>query len=305
LQRKTFLRRSSLFYNKLKLLIHRQLLKIPTRSKYKFLLKDWVHLKDLNACASVLETKRFSRNLKPVEMEYPKAKRILVIAPHYDDDVLGAGGTLTKAIRHGAEVHVLYVTNGSNDQDKRNLIYQKTKDVCHKFGVTPHFLGYANGKIEVNNETTNRQIGELIHKVRPCVIFTTFLLDDHDDHRRVNHLLQNVLTNHPLQDIEIWAYQIYTTVPPNVVVDITGFEQKKKDLLQIYKSVSGNRNWAHYILGLNAANCRYIGSREPVYAETFFVVPFQEYLELCSLYFKRPSSEIYYGKYYTKLSAKT
>jgi len=74
--------------------------------------------------------------------------------------------------------------------------------------------------------------------------------------------------------------------------------EKKRELIRMWKTVSGDRDWAHYILGINASNCRYIGSKKPVYAETFFVVPFEEYMELCALYFSGGAQNVYYRKSY-------
>ena len=43
-------------------------------------------------------------------------KKIVVIAAHPDDEVLGCGGTIASAIRCGCHVHVLFVTDGSRGQ---------------------------------------------------------------------------------------------------------------------------------------------------------------------------------------------
>ena len=43
---------------------------------------------------------------------YPK--RILVLSPHPDDDVIGMGGTLCRLVEHGHEVHVAYQVSGAN-----------------------------------------------------------------------------------------------------------------------------------------------------------------------------------------------
>ena len=40
-------------------------------------------------------------------------KKILVIAAHPDDEVLGMGGTIAKMTAEGAEVHLLIVTDGA------------------------------------------------------------------------------------------------------------------------------------------------------------------------------------------------
>ena len=41
-------------------------------------------------------------------------KRVLVLSPHPDDDVISMGGTLCRLVEHGHEVHVAYQVSGSN-----------------------------------------------------------------------------------------------------------------------------------------------------------------------------------------------
>lgn len=38
--------------------------------------------------------------------------RILLIAPHQDDEILAAGGLIQKCIKHGDDFLVLFATNG-------------------------------------------------------------------------------------------------------------------------------------------------------------------------------------------------
>jgi LmbE family N-acetylglucosaminyl deacetylase len=42
--------------------------------------------------------------------------RIIVVAPHPDDEALGAGGLIQQACAVGAEVHVIYLTSGDHNQ---------------------------------------------------------------------------------------------------------------------------------------------------------------------------------------------
>src|SRR5689334_8566260 len=42
--------------------------------------------------------------------------RILVIAPHPDDEVLGCGGILQDAVRMKLPIRILFLTNGDNNQ---------------------------------------------------------------------------------------------------------------------------------------------------------------------------------------------
>jgi LmbE family N-acetylglucosaminyl deacetylase len=42
--------------------------------------------------------------------------RVVVVAPHPDDEVLGAGGAIQQALAVGADVRVIYLTNGDHNQ---------------------------------------------------------------------------------------------------------------------------------------------------------------------------------------------
>ena len=278
------------------------LLKNPRKANYKFLLKDWVRFFDGRASAQVLETKRFTQTLEPAILDAPEAKRILVIAPHTDDDVFGAGGTLLKAMESGAAVDVLYVTGGVGSPREQE-VRRETTEVCTRMGTRPTFLEQQTKNIPLDDPAVNERVVALIRRVEPEIIFTSFLLDDHDDHRRVNQLLLHLGPEIVERNIEVWAYQIYSTVIPNVVVNITAYAQRKRDVMRLWQSVRGERDWVHYIMGMNAANCRYIPERGEVYAEAFFVVPIREYLDLCSLYFGRDPAEVYATEAYRSASA--
>lgn len=269
-------------------------------SNYKFILNDWVSLGDINALQKVLDTKRFSRNLKPLTVSLPADKRILVLAPHPDDDIFSSGGTLLKSLRRRSVVKTIYLTTGETSASKRiDDVERESKEVSMAAGTEIVFWKFPSRGIRIDAESTER-LTSAYKEFRPNVIFLPFLTDDHDDHRRAVQLFYEAFKGFADIDSDVWAYQVYSSNIPNVVVDITDVIDEKTELMKRWKSKTTSRDWPHYIRGMNAFNSRFLETNSPCYAETFFVVPAKEYVELCSIYFEHPVRDLYYSEYYRK-----
>lgn len=82
-----------------------------------------------------LSAKRLDRYDTPPDVPQiepiKKEDRILIFAPHPDDETLGTAGIIQKAVAAGAQVRVMYLTNGEHNQlafivyEKRFVIKQK------------------------------------------------------------------------------------------------------------------------------------------------------------------------------------
>jgi LmbE family N-acetylglucosaminyl deacetylase len=102
-----------------------------------------------------------SSELTPLSLD--GVKRILILAPHCDDETLGAGGLIQAAVQRGIEVQVVIATNGDGFRFATSRTFRKlapnAKDYIHmgetrqqeslaalaKLGVPAenvHFLGY-------------------------------------------------------------------------------------------------------------------------------------------------------------------
>ena len=53
--------------------------------------------------------------LPPGATSRPAASRVLVLAPHYDDETFGCGGLLAELAAAGSEIRTLFLTDGGGD----------------------------------------------------------------------------------------------------------------------------------------------------------------------------------------------
>lgn len=282
-------------FNKLKYYVKNYLL---SKSRYQFVIHDWVQLKDIQQASDMMSTLRFSRNLAPILSEGPRFKRVLIIAPHPDDESMGPGGTMLKLLDQGVIIKVVYLTDGN--LECCDALVSEAREVSNRYGYEGVSLGYMAKEIPVNDSSA-RKLAEEVEEFKPGAIFIPFCLDDHDDHRRASELLLYAAHRQFIStDYDIWAYQVYTVLLPNIIVDISEYAERKAEMIKLWHSQSRKRNWAHYTLGLNAFNQRFLGaSYKGRYAETFFVLPMKEYLSYCNIYFNSAQSDCYYN-YSTK-----
>ena len=238
------------------------------RRAYKWVVRQWTELPDLGPAAELLNTMRFTANLRPLELRGPSGRRLAVIAPHPDDEVIGPGGTLIRARRDGATVEAIYrPPRQGGDWGGRRA---EAEDVCRELGFSPRFLA-APG-----------ELGPALASFGAEAVFLPFVLDDHPDHREASRLLAQADV---ARRVEVWAYQVYTALLPNVIVDITPEIEDKKAAIRRYASQMGKRDWAHFAGGLNAFNSRLKqDAAAPSYVEAFFVLPVEDYLEFCRDY---------------------
>lgn len=256
------------------------------RSAYKFLLQEWLSFPDRDLACRVLSTARFSRVVTPLLLEFPQAERICIIAPHTDDETIGPGGTLLKAVEAGKTCHTIYLTtNPPADVTRREAAAAMALG-----GYTATYFDGAPGRLSTADDVARRLADELAAR-RPQAIFIPFVLDDAIDHRRANALLLKAAAMGAVPDrTEIWAYQVYSMIPPNVVVDITAVAERKAAMIRCWETQQKWRDWAHYALGMNAFNIRFAPDRDIRYCEHFFVTPMSEYKALCELYFPDDSN---------------
>ena len=175
-------------------------------------------------------------------------KKILVVAPHPDDEILGVGGTMIKRIKDGDEVYVCIITKGYPPffKSERTLINQADARKCHtSIGVKKtFFLDFpANALETVSRFDLNGKILDVVKEVKPDEVYIPHVGDMQRDHKIVNEAcmvalrpkyfpqVKKVLCYETMSETDWDLPNVQNAFIPNVFENITcQLEEKKKAL---------------------------------------------------------------------------
>lgn len=274
---------------------------------YRFIIRRWQEISDIDTAISVLETQFFDRHLVPVPLPIEQVRTILVLAPHQDDEIIGAGGALLLARKAGAEIHVLFLTDGrpkkatsegTTPEEVVQIRKSESTEVCKQLGAHMHCLDIDNVKLNPSLSDLD-DLSRVIETTAPQVLLVPWLLDT-PKHRVANHLLWLANRRRPIPHCEVWGYQVHNSLLPNGYVDITDVVEEKTRLLQYYTSqIRHVRRYDHMAKGMAAWNCRFLPNykADPVarYLEVFSALPLQEQLNLVESFYLPDLAATYRG----------
>ena len=182
-----------------------------------------------------------------------KDKRVLVVAPHPDDETLGVGGSIAKLASEGNQVYVLIVS-GHLPPLYSQADYDRTIEEASKaftlLGVTDSkFLKIPATMIgELPTSELNRKISAVVEAFQPHVVFCPYP-DRHIDHRLVfdsvmvatrpvghGKIIEIVAAFETLSETHWNAPHIEPNFTPNWVMDISHYIEIKLKAIQCYKS---------------------------------------------------------------------
>ncbi len=180
-------------------------------------------------------------------------KRILVIAPHADDEVLGVGGTMARNIAEGNQVYVCIVTHGVKPLFSDEVVAKIREETiaAHEFLKVTHtfFLEFPAVMLEqIPRHQLNDKIMRVIHEVQPDEVYIPHAGDMQKDHQIVSeaamvavrpkyaHKIGAVYAYETLSETE-WNIPNATNIfIPTVYRDISQFMETKKQALSYFST---------------------------------------------------------------------
>jgi N-acetylglucosamine malate deacetylase 1 len=198
------------------------------------------------------------------------AQKVLVLAPHCDDELLGCGGTILRYLQDKTRVIILYLTLDKEEKRKVEAI-----NAWRNFpNLTQKFLTIEDSKLVLNRKIAIDKISDLIVLDNPDIIFTPWVYDMHKDHSYSSIYLADSLKKLAKKrnlEQNIVFYEVNFPLYSNYSVNITRFMQNKLNILKLYKSQNIGQ-LEKVIVNLNQYRASQIGLKQIKWAEGFYVV---------------------------------
>ena len=226
------------------------------------------------------------RSLVPYAASTFSGKRVLVLAPHPDDEVFGCGGALADLVERGARLDVILVTDGAAEarhEEERGRIASARMEESRRAleslgGGTVHAGGIPDRGAADRLLEIEALIAQWLVELAPDLVFAPSPVETHPDHRAVAVALFRVAAR-PASDAAARAldaatvafFEISQPFRPNFLVDITRFLARKERAMDAFVSQAAARDYAGLVRGLGAYR-RMTLSADVVAAEAYSVV---------------------------------
>ena len=177
---------------------------------------------------------------------------LLAIGSHPDDVELGCGATLAKEVYNGKKVGIIDLTRGElGTRGTAETRKSEAEEGAKILGVmVRENMGFSDGFF-INDKAHQMALIQMIRKYRPDMVLCNAIDDRHIDHGKGSQLVSDACFLSGLMKIEtewegqsqekwrpkfVYHYIQWKNIEPDIVVDVTGFIDKKMEAVGAYKT---------------------------------------------------------------------
>jgi LmbE family N-acetylglucosaminyl deacetylase len=184
------------------------------------------------------------------------ADRVLVIAPHPDDEAIACSGTLLRHVAAREEIVVAIATDGrlskqASTPDAMAVVRRNEAEAASRaLGVGRlEWLGLREGAWEAAD--LQERLRGLLQRHEPTIVYAPSRVDFHPEHLSVAHALARALESPAAAEgrrIRVRVYQVQvplTRVLANVVADVSAVAAQSLAVLRAYESQTGTVDGVH------------------------------------------------------------
>lgn len=209
----------------------------------------------------------------------PAAKRVLILAPHPDDETLGCGGTIALYALQGSDIRLIVISDAkklSSDITGGNgniidIRRQEAIQASRILGIGKvQFWDFPDGELSDFTADIWCKVDAFTREFLPDIVFAPSPIDHHKDHIAVAGMALKLLEEG--HNTSIAFYEVYQPIRFNLLVNISEtMHQKEKALSEYKQSLQHNPElYCEAVKGL--ARFRMLFAREAGYFEAFWLI---------------------------------
>ncbi len=150
----------------------------------------------------------------PINLE----KKAIIFSPHQDDETLGCGGTIIRKKQAGAEIKIVFMTDGSGSHahlipgEKLKQIRKKealaAAEVLGVAAADVIFLDIQDGTLKFNQQSVIPDVIDILRRETPAEIYIPYAQEEPDDHWVTHRVVMSALQQYPLNST-LYEYPIW------------------------------------------------------------------------------------------------
>ncbi len=214
-------------------------------------------------------------------------KKVIVVAAHPDDEILGCGGTLLKYASLGYELAWLIATNVSQAEGfSKERVESRQEEIAKVANLVPfkkvYKLNFPTTKLDtISSGQLIGEISKCFNDFKPEVVLVLNRSDAHSDHRILFEatmactksfrypFIKKILMYECLSETEFGAPLPENAFIPNYFVDISPFFENKLEIMKVYGSELGEHPFPRSTRNIEALAVFRGASSGVKYAEAF------------------------------------
>lgn len=214
----------------------------------------------------------------PYEALNLRAERLLVLAPHPDDEVIGCGGVVFQHLRDGRQVRVAVATDGveaAPGEDRDAYRARREEESRRALNAAFDFFRFPDRALDQHADDLGARLRDVLEQFRPDLILVPSAIEIHPDHLALARCFCELIQRDPslfadLAVARVAFYEVGQPLRPNVLVDITGVAAAKYDAIAAHSSQTEIRDYVSFARGLNAYRAMTLAP-EVRFAEAYWV----------------------------------
>ena len=212
--------------------------------------------------------------------------KVLVVAPHPDDETLGCGGTLLRHKKKNDSIHWLIMTSMNQQagfsEEKIVKRFSEVENVVKAYSFdSVHQAGFVSTELDiVPKAQLIKKISSIINSIEPDIIYLPYRNDVHSDHKVTFDAviastksfrypsINKIIAYETLSETEFGLQPQDGGFRPNLFVDISPFFEQKIKILQLYQDEISSHPFPRSLINVKSlaifrgaiANCHYAES---------------------------------------------